>query len=103
MFLIGERSLDSDCPLRPASSPAAWKEVLDNCVVGLGLFQGMEFIFSRSPSEVAAKFHVVLSRLRACRRLLRRSGVYHLKLGRDAGRNADVLLKALQEAAKQCD
>jgi hypothetical protein len=103
LILLGERSLDSDCTLRPASRRAAWKGLLANCVVGLGLFQGMEFIFSRSPYEVAAKFHIALSRLRACRRLLRRSEVYHLKLGRDAGRNADVLLKALKEAAKQRD
>jgi hypothetical protein len=99
LILIGERSLDNDCTLRPASWRSAWKALLANCVVGLGLFQGMEFIFSRSPSEVVGKLGTVGARLKACRHLLRRSTAYHLKLGRDIDRNADVVCQLLHEAA----
>jgi len=62
----------------------------------MGLFQGMEFLFGRSASEMAAKAAVVGSRAAACRRLLARSGVYHLSLGRDIERNAEVVMDALK-------
>jgi hypothetical protein len=95
LLLLGERSLDRQCSTRPASWSSAWKALLANCVVGLGLFQGMEFIFGRGLAESFAKLPIVWSRLRACRSLLRRSEVYHLTLGRDFERNAETVLKKL--------
>jgi hypothetical protein len=99
LVLLGERSLRDDCILRPASATAAWKAMAANCVVGMGLFQGMEFIFGRSRSEMAAKLAVVGSRASASRALLNRSGVYHLQLGRNIEHNAEVLLAALLKSA----
>ncbi|MGD0941887.1 MAG: hypothetical protein ABR905_19495 [Terracidiphilus sp.] len=95
LLFLGERSLDRQCSIRPASWASAWRAMLANCVVGLGLFQGMEFIFGRGPAEAFAKLPIVLSRLRACRSLLRRSEVYHLTLGRDFERNAQAVLEKL--------
>jgi hypothetical protein len=97
IIFIGERGLDSDCTLRPATRLAAWKALLANCVVGLGLFQGMEFLFGRSAKEMASGIPILFSRLRACRRLLRGSKVYHLRLGRDFERNASVVIEALRD------
>lgn len=96
LVLLGERSLDMECSLRPASLAASWKSVTANCVVGMGLFQGMEFLFGRSAGEMAEKAAVVGSRAAACRRLLARSGVYHLRMGRDIERNAATVLEALK-------
>jgi hypothetical protein len=95
LLLLGERSLDRECSTRPASSTSAWKALLANCVVGLGLFQGMEFIFGRGLAETSAKLPIVLSQLHACRSLLRRSEVYQLTLGRDFERNAETVLEKL--------
>jgi hypothetical protein len=97
LIFIGERSLDRDCSLRPASWLAARKALVVNCVIGLGLFQGMEFVLSRSWSELAEKFSVAWSRARACHSLLRRSNVYHIRLGRDIDRNALAVLEALRK------
>lgn len=99
LILIGERSLKDECTLRPASFRATWKALLANCVVGIGLFQGMEFIFGRSWSELAAKFSTALERLNACRRLRKRSRAYHLKLGRNSARNAEAVLAALLDSS----
>lgn len=96
LVLLGERSLDSDCTLRPASLASSWKAVTANCIVGMGLFQGMEFLFGRSASEIASKAAVAASRAEACRKLLSRSGVYHVRLGRDIERNAATVLNALR-------
>jgi hypothetical protein len=97
LLLLGERSLDRQCSTRPASWASAWRALLANCVVGLGLFQGMEFIFGRGLGEAFAKLPIVLSRLRACRSLMRRSKVYHLTLGLDFDRNAEAVLDKLLE------
>jgi hypothetical protein len=95
LLLLGERSLSEDCLLRPASQWEAWKALTTNCIVGMGLFQGMEFIFGRGPSEVFSKGAVALSRLRACRRLLQHCRACHLTLGRNHGLNAECVLKEL--------
>jgi len=100
LVFLGERSLGEDCTGRPAAQRAAWKPMLVNCIVGMGLFQGMEFIFSRGAGEILRKVSVAWSRLRACRGLLERSQVYHLKLGRNSERNAQVVLEMLAGASK---
>jgi hypothetical protein len=95
LLLLGERSLDRQCSIRPASWTSAWRALVANCVVGLGLFQGMEFVFGHGLSEASAKLPIALSRLRACRSLLRRSEVYHLTLGLDFERNAETVFEKL--------
>jgi hypothetical protein len=59
-----------------------------NCVVGLGLFQGLEFVLSHSPLELLSKAGVAWSRLRVARKLFSQSQVYHLTLGRNQELNA---------------
>ena len=101
LILLGERSLNRDCSLWPASRWSTWKAMLANCVVGMGLFQGMEFIFGRGPAEILAKARVAWTRAAACRRLISRSHAYHLRLGRDSARNADVVVAALLRLAAE--
>jgi hypothetical protein len=99
LILLGERSLHQDCSVWPASWCSTWKALLANCVVGMGLFQGMEFIFGRGPGEILAKTRVGWARMAACRKLISRSHAYHLRLGRDSVRNADVVVEALLRLA----
>jgi hypothetical protein len=101
LILIGERSLGGDCALWPASSWSAWKSMLANCVVGMGLFQGMEFIFARGPGEILAKARVAWKRAMACRRLMSQSHACHLRLGRDSAQNAEKVVKALHRLAAE--
>jgi len=91
LIFLGRRSLSRDCRIEPAGAYDGLKSMMANCVVGLGLFQGMEFVFQHSLLEIAAKAGTAVSRLRASRRLLSRSEVYHLTLGRDYQRNADTV------------
>jgi hypothetical protein len=99
LLFLGERSLAATCSVRPAKTTAALRAMLANCVVGLGLFQGMEFIFHRGPGEVFRKAGVAWARLRASWRLLRRSTKYHLVLGRDPAANAQMVFDVLAGAA----
>jgi hypothetical protein len=91
LVFLGRRSLSRECRIEPAGTLDGLKSMLANCVVGLGLFQGMEFVFRHNLLEIVAKTGAGFSRLRVSRRLLARSEVYHLTLGRDYQRNADTV------------
>jgi len=99
LIFLGHRSLGTACEITEAGTLSALRAMFANCVVGLGLFQGLEFVLQRSPREVFAKVGIALSRLRASMRLLRRSRAYHLVLGRDSQENARALFEFLQRTA----
>src|SRR5579884_345061 len=93
IVFLGERSLAADCRIAAAGFGAGMRAMMANCVVGLGLFQGMEFVFRSSPWEIAAKAGTAFSRMRNSAALLRRSAVHRLVLGRDHDRNAETVLE----------
>jgi hypothetical protein len=88
IVFLGSRTLSRECRIEPASMTAGLRAMVSNCVIGLGLFQGLEFILESSPWELLGKSQVGWSRLVNCHRLLRRSRVCHLALGRDLEKNA---------------
>jgi hypothetical protein len=97
IVFLGRRSLGPDCLIQPAGFSDRWRSIVADCVVGLGLFQGIEFLLRRSPLEIFGKIGVAWSRLRAARTLFRRSEVYCLVLGRDTTRNADTVFRFVQD------
>jgi hypothetical protein len=99
-LFLGRRSLSDDCVVLPASRLAALRALIPNCVIGLGLFQGMEFVFNRDLQEIGRKAVVAFSRLRNCVALVRRSSSYTVVLGRDLRKNADTLLAFMETAEK---
>lgn len=98
IVFLGSRSLSRQCHIERASRFSALETMLANCVVGMGLFQGMEFVFQRSLGELAGKSWIAVSRLRRSLTLLKRSQVFQLSLGRDHQRNAETVLKFAERA-----
>ena len=80
---IANNLADFDCRIEPAGKWAQYKSMLVNCVVGLGLYQGLEFVLTHSPVELLSKTRIAWSRFRVARNLFSRSSVYELTLGRD--------------------
>ncbi len=101
LVFLGERSLSQSCQILRAGKRAALRAMFANCVVGLGLFQGLEFVLQRSPKEVLAKGRIAFSRLIASLRLLRRSRTYRLVLGRDSEENGRVVFEFLKTGATE--
>lgn len=91
IVFLGQRTLSAVCTIEPAGSWSQFKSMLVNCVVGLGLYQGLEFVLTHSPAELWRKLPVAWSRLRNARRLFAASQVYHLTLGRDQALNASTV------------
>lgn len=96
-LFLGRRTLSETCEIVPASRIAALRALIPNCVIGLGLFQGMEFVFNRDAGEIWRKAVVALSRLRNCIALVRKSQPYFILLGRDLDKNAATIVEFMQE------
>jgi hypothetical protein len=93
---LGSRSLSRTCEIEPASWREGQRAMLANCVIGMGLFQGLEFFLQKSTGEIAGQAAIAWSRLRASQRLLSRSQVMHLRLGRDQPLNARTMLEFMR-------
>ena len=92
-ILVGQRNLGDVSEIIPLARHRALRALLKYMVVGLGVYQGMEFLFERGLGEVVGKGGVVSSRLYNSLRLLARAPSYRFILGRDPTRNLHTLLK----------
>jgi hypothetical protein len=99
LLFLGTRSLGATCQITPASKAAAARAMLGNCVIGLGLFQGMEFVFQRGWTEIFRKAIVAASRLRASLRFIGQAEIYHLVLGRDTEQNGRAVVEKMRGCA----
>jgi hypothetical protein len=52
---LGSRTLLPECRIEEVGLAAAFQPVLANCVIGVGLFQGLGFILQSSALELAKK------------------------------------------------
>lgn len=102
IVFMGKRTMTADCRIEPAGKWAQYKSMLVNCVVGLGLYQGLEFVLTHSPVELLSKTRIAWSRFRIARKLFSRSEVYELTLGRDQELNASTVKAfVVERLAKQ--
>jgi len=67
------------------------RTLMRDAVIGIGLFQGVEFLFSKSSWDILSKIHVAMKRFIRAARLTARSDTYEITLSRDIARNAEVL------------
>lgn len=91
LLLVGERNLGDVSALVPMPRRSALRALVSNLVVGLGVYQGLEFLLERSAWELLGKAGVVASRLRASLALLRRVRTFRFVMGRDVDRNIETL------------
>jgi hypothetical protein len=85
-----------ECCIEEIGMTAALRPMISNGVIGLGLFQGLEFILQSSALELVNKAGLGVSRMRNFWQLLRRSRTYRARLGRDAELNARTVLEFTQ-------
>ena len=97
IVFLGYRSLAPVCRIEPAGRLESYRVMVTDCVVGLGLFQGLEFVLRSNPLELMGKARVGFSRLRNARALFRRSKVYRLILGRDREQNAQAVAELVRK------
>lgn len=95
-LVVGERSLATEPRLEPMGRGAAAGALLRECVVGLGVYQGMEFVLENGWRDVAGKAGTAAMRTRCCAAALRRASAWRLVLGRDTEANWAALASLLR-------
>lgn len=97
LTFIGRRHLGDVSRIVPIPRRRALRSLMSNMVVGLGIYQGLEFLLERSTAEIAGKVGMAGSRLYNAMRLLQRTSVFRFDLGRDTKRNTDTLATFIEE------
>jgi hypothetical protein len=85
-LVIGHRSLGREARLEPAGRAAAAGPRLREAVVGVGVYQGMEFILQRGMRDTLGKLNIAAGRVAGCAAALRYARIWHLTVGRDRER-----------------
>jgi hypothetical protein len=95
-LVIGRRSLARDPRLEPVSRRRAAGPLIREAVIGVGLYQGMEFVLQHGMQDALRKLDVAAMRASCCAMCLARARVWELTLGRDHDRNWDALHALLE-------
>ena len=95
-LVIGERSLGLEPRLEPVPRTVVAGALFRECVVGLGVYQGMEFVLQKGMRDVAGKAGTAGMRARRCATALRRARLWRLVLGRDHRANWEALAPLLR-------
>jgi hypothetical protein len=93
--VIGRRTLGRDARLSPAPRRAAAGPLVREGVVGVGLYQGMEFLLQRGARDVLSQAGTAATRALCCSSGLVRARVWRLDAGRDRERTWSALLSLL--------
>lgn len=93
LLLLGRRTLAEKGRVEKAPYRLAMQDMLPNMIVGIGLFQGLEYLLDRSALEVAGKAGLGWSRLRNAHTLVRASRTFLFHMGRSAGDNARMVME----------
>jgi hypothetical protein len=92
IVFIGARTLSRECRIEDLGALAGLRSCISNCVVGVGLFQGLEFILQSSAWDLWKHAGIGISRLRNCVQLVRRSRICRVHLGADPELNARTVV-----------
>jgi hypothetical protein len=96
-LVIGRRTLGTEARLEPVPRLAAVGPLLREAVVGVGLYQGMEFVLQRGPWDAVGQARPGAVRAMCSAGLLRRVRTWRLSLGRDHERNWRALRPLLRQ------
>lgn len=95
-LVIGRRTLGSGATLEPVGRTRLMGPLLRECVVGVGLYQGMEFVLQRGMRDVAGSLGPARVRASCSAAALRTARTWELRLGRDHEANWEALLPLLR-------
>ena len=96
-ILVGERNLGEVSEIILLSRHQAFNALVKYMVVGLGVYQGMEFLLERGLWELLGKVGVGASRLYNSLRLLARAPAYRFVLGQNAKKNCQTLVDFVRQ------
>jgi hypothetical protein len=96
-ILVGARNLGEVTHIEALAKRRAFKAMVKYLVVGLGVYQGLEFLLERGAWELLGEGRLAASRLHNSVRLLARAPTYRFVMGRNAEKNCQTLCRFLSE------
>jgi hypothetical protein len=97
IILVGERNLGEVSEIIRLPRHRAFDALVKYMIVGLGVYQGMEFLLEKGIWELLGKGGVAASRLYNSVRLLSRAPAYRFVLGRNTKKNLQTLLEFIKQ------
>jgi hypothetical protein len=95
-LVIGRRTLGRDARLERLPRRSALGPLLREAVVGVGIYQGMEFVLQRGMIDVFRKAGTATMRARCAAAALSNARVWRLSIGRDHERNWEAVRELLR-------
>ena len=97
-ILVGLRHSGETSRIEPTTRLALFRFLVRDLVIGMGIFQGVEFLFRHRLSGLARHSLVMASRLRSAIALSRRGRPYLFRMGRNIDRNIATLDDFLRDS-----
>lgn len=94
-IFVGDRSLGKGCEIRRVGFIVGFRACVRHMIVGVGLYQGLEFLLQNSILDLTRSSGIFVSRALAAVSVLRRAQVYSVTLGRNPKHNAEVITEFL--------
>jgi hypothetical protein len=94
-LLLGTRITGRRATISPVSRTAALRHALTSSIIGIGLYQGLEFLSQKSLRESVEHMGLLFSRVYNNLVLLKQTRVYEFLIGRDIDRNSECLREFL--------
>jgi hypothetical protein len=96
-LLLGNRTTGRRAQIKAVSRSAALRHVIANSIIGIGLYQGLEFLLQKSFGESVRHTGLLFSRVYNNWILLKHTRVYEFLIGRDTNKNYECLRSFLLE------
>jgi hypothetical protein len=90
-LLLGRRTTGRRAQIESVPKSAALRHVIANSIIGIGLYQGLEFLLQKSFGESARHTKLLFSRVYNNWILLKHARVYEFLIGRDRSQNYECL------------
>lgn len=100
LIFLAERILGSGCSIRRTSFLVGYGACIRHMIIGVGIYQGLEFMLRSSVLDLVKSVPSILSRAISSASFLGRARVYKLQLGRDPSLNVDTILEFLGRELK---
>lgn len=96
ILFLSQRLINGEPSIEEVSKRRVLSSLLTNAVVGIGLYQGLEFILYNSTWEVLSRIPVLFRRLNIGFRFSLTTKAYQINLSRDISKNVHVFKEALR-------
>jgi len=97
VLFIAHRVLNGSPSIEKASKRKAFASLLRDAVIGIGLYQGLEFILNSSVWEILSKIPTIFKRLILALKLIRISKTYRFTLSRNIEENTRLFKEFIQK------